>query len=121
MVLVGVRIAGEAASPKIQEVVPVKGFIPHLPMTQRRGGAEGRSALEVMIITGEGDARQEFRTCGDVLHNSPHHCFFSTPELNCSHLPRCVLALGTWPASRLSKPRGTAVLAKVGYSQHILG
>lgn len=44
LVLAGVRITGEAASLKTQEVVPVKGFLPHLLITQRRGGTEGRSA-----------------------------------------------------------------------------
>lgn len=35
MVLVGVRITGEAASLKTQEVVAVKGFLPYLLITQR--------------------------------------------------------------------------------------
>ena len=44
MVLIEVRITGAAASLKTQEVVPVKGFLPHLPIARRGGGTEGRSA-----------------------------------------------------------------------------
>lgn len=44
LVLAGVRITGEAASLTTQEVVLVKGFLPHLLITRRRGGTEGRSA-----------------------------------------------------------------------------
>lgn len=48
---------------------------------------------------------------GDELHNNT--CCFSTPEVNCISLPCYVLALATWPASRLSKPRALLHLQKL--------
>lgn len=44
MVLAGVRVTGEAPPLQTQEVMPVKGFLLHLLITQRRGGTEGGSA-----------------------------------------------------------------------------
>lgn len=42
---------------------------------------------------------------GGVLLNSA--CIASGPEQNHSSLPYYVLILGTWPASKLSKPRAS--------------
>lgn len=117
LVLVVVRITGEAASLKRQEMVQKKGFLPHLQLHLHGGEVKQKEG-----VLSDDNQQSRWWKIGvkkhEIRSTTAHMLLLrSWTELQLS--PSLCAGIGDLASTQAQQSKGTAAFAEVGYSQHV--